>query len=116
MIAARVIRIMCAMTTSTIARSTRWAVVQKPDPETWGAVVKQVGRYLEDSAAAGYLAGDADQRAFYVKCDKDTNANRRGLSFVVGLALTRPGDYASFRFDHDDVDCRVTEINSHQFR
>jgi len=110
------VRQRAVMTTSTIARSTRWAVVQKPDPETWGAVAKQVGRYLEESAAAGYLAGNADQRAFYVKCDKDTNAHRHGLSFIVGLALTRPGDYASFRFDHDDVDCRVTEIAFQQYR
>jgi hypothetical protein len=104
------VRQRAVMTASTIARSTRWAVVQKPDPETWGAVAKQVGRYLEESAAAGYLADDGDQRAFYVKCDRDTNAHRPGLSFVVGLALTRPGDYAAFRFEHDEVDCRVTEI------
>jgi hypothetical protein len=83
------------MTASTIARSTRWAVVQKPDPETWGAVAKQVGRYLAESAAAGFLAGNAGQRAFYVKCDQDTNARCQGLSFIVGLALTRPGDYAA---------------------
>jgi hypothetical protein len=104
------VRQRAVMTASTIARSTRWAVVQKPDPETWGAVAKQVGRYLAESAAAGFLAGNAGQRAFYVKCDQDTNARCQGLSFIVGLALTRPGDYAAFRFDHDAADCRVTEV------
>jgi len=104
------VRQRAVMTASTIARSTRWAVVQKPDPETWGAVAKQVGRYLAESAAAGFLAGNAGQRAFYVKCDQDTNAHCQGLSFVVGLALTRPGDFAAFRFDHDAADCRVTEV------
>ncbi|MDP2325729.1 MAG: hypothetical protein Q8N51_17115 [Gammaproteobacteria bacterium] len=104
------VRRRAVMTASTIAHSTRWAAVQKPDAETWGAVVAQVGRYLTESAAAGYLAYDASRRAFYVKCDQDTNAHREGLSFVVGLALTRPGDFAAFRFDHDATDCRITEI------
>lgn len=104
------IRQRAVMTASTIARSTRWAVVQKPDPQTWGAVARQVGRYLTETTAAGFLAGQASERAFYVKCDRDTNAHRSGLSFVVGLALTRPGDFAAFRFDHDAADCRITEI------
>jgi hypothetical protein len=104
------VRQRAVMTAGTIARSTRWAAVQKPDAETWRAVVTQVGRYLTESAAAGLLAGDASQRAFYVKCDQDTNAHHAGLSFVVGLALTRPGDFAAFRFEHDAAECRVTEI------
>lgn len=105
------VRRRAVMTAGTIARSTRWAAVQKPDAETWGAVAAQVGRYLEESAAAGLLAGNSSQRAFYVKCDQDTNAHHAGLSFVVGLALTRPGDFAAFRFDHNAADCRITEIS-----
>jgi len=99
------------MTASTIARSTRWAAVQKPDADTWRAVAAQVGRYLSESAAAGLLACNASQRAFYVKCDQDTNPHGQGLSFIVGLALSRPGDFAAFRFDHDAADCRITEIS-----
>jgi hypothetical protein len=104
------VRRRAVMTAGTIARSTRWAAVQKRDAETWRAVAAQVGRYLADSAAAGFLAGGTTRRAFYVKCDQDTNAHRPGLSFIVGLALTRPGDFVAFRFDHDAADCRVTEI------
>jgi phage tail sheath protein FI len=104
------IRRQAMMTAGTIARSTRWAAVQKPDAETWRAVTAQVASYLAESTAAGLLVGDATHRGFYVKCDQDTNAHRPGLSFVVGLALTRAGEFVAFRFDHDTVDCRVTEL------
>jgi hypothetical protein len=104
------IRRQAVMTAGTIARSTRWAAVQKPDAETWRAVTAQVASYLAESTAAGFLVGDATHRGFYVKCDQDTNAHRPGLSFVVGLALTRPGEFVAFRFDHDPADCRVTEL------
>jgi hypothetical protein len=104
------IRRRAVMTAGTIARCTRWAVFQKCDADTWRAVATQVSHYLAESAAAGLLTGDATGHAYYVKCDLDTNARRSGLSFVVGLALTRPGDFVAFRFDHDTDDCRITEI------
>ena len=45
-----------------------------------------------------------------MKCDQDTNAGLTGLSFVVGLALTRPGEFVAFRFDHADGECEITEL------
>lgn len=98
------------MITGTILRSTRWVAAQAPGADTWHAVTAQVSRYLASCAEAGLLAGDALRRAFYVKCDQDTNAGRTGLSLVVGLALTRPGEFVAFRFDHDAGECRVTEL------
>lgn len=100
-----------AMTiTGAISRSTGWVAVQEPGADTWRTVTAQVGRYLTSCAEAGLLAGDATRRAFYVKCDQDTNAGRKGLSFVVGLALTRPGEFVAFRFDQDAGEARVTEL------
>jgi len=104
------VRRRAVMTAGTIARSTRWAAVQKCDAGTWKAVATQLGRYLTESAAAGLLASGGTGSAFYVKCDQDTNAHGPGLSFVVGLALTRPGDFVAFRFEHDATDCRISEI------
>lgn len=104
------VRRRAVMTTGTIARSTRWAAMQAPGPETWRAVSSQVSHYLASCAEAGLLVGDATRRAYYVKCDQDTHAPRPGLSFVVGLALTRPGEYVAFRFDHAASECRVTEV------
>lgn len=104
------VRRRAVMTASNIAHNTRWAAIQVSGPETWQAVADQVSRYLAESCAAGLLTGDASRRAFYVKCDQDTNGRGRGLSFVVGLALGRPDEFAAFRFEHDISDCRVTEI------
>lgn len=97
------------MTASSIAHSTRWAAVQAPGTATWNAVSAQLARYLAEAEAAGHLAAGPGQRAWYVRCDQESNA-RGGLSFVVGLALAAPGDYVAFRFDHTDRDCRVTEV------
>ncbi len=94
----------------TISQSTRWVAAQKPGADTWRTLAAQVSRYLDSCADAGLLAGDATRRAFYVKCDQDTNAGQTGLSFVAGLALTRPGEFVAFRFDHDGSECRVTEL------
>lgn len=113
------VRRKAVMTAATIARSTRWAVVQEPGAETWNAVAAQVARFLKDATEAGYLArigpvpGETPgtkPRSWYVKCDEDTNAERDGLSFVVGMALARPGEFAAFRFEHDARECRVTEM------
>ncbi len=98
------------MITGAISRSTRWVAAQNSGAGTWEAVAAQVSRYLASCADAGLLVGDATRRPFYVKCDQDTNAARTGLSFVVGLALSRPGEFVAFRFDHDGSDCRVTEL------
>lgn len=97
------------MTASSIAHSTRWAAVQAPGPDTWNAVSAQLQRYLAEAEAAGQLTTSPGHRAWYVRCDQDTNT-RGGLSFVVGLALATPGDYVAFRFDHTGKDCRVTEV------
>jgi hypothetical protein len=99
------------MTASNIAHSTRWAAIQVSGPETRMAVAEQIRRYLSESESAGLLAGDALRRAFYVKCDQDTNGRGHGLCFVVGLALARPDEFVAFRFEHDVSDCRVTEIS-----
>jgi uncharacterized protein len=104
------VRRRAVMTASSIAHSTRWAAVQAAGPDTWNAVKAQLDRYLADAEAAGLLAGDGHRRAFYVRCDQDTNARGGGLSFVVGLALSAPGDFVAFRFDHAGPDCRVTEV------
>jgi phage tail sheath protein FI len=98
------------MITGTISRSTRWVAAQAPGADTWRAVTAQVSRYLASCAEAGLLVGDTLRRGFYVKCDQDTNAGRTGLSLVAGLALTRPGEFVAFRFDHDAGECRVTEL------
>ena len=104
------VRRSAVMIAGTIARSTRWAAIQAADASTWDAVTAQISRYLEEACRGGQLAGDGAGSGFYVKCDEETNAHGRGCSFVVGLALTRPGDFVAFRFDHDAVECHVTEL------
>lgn len=105
------VRRQAVLTAGDIARSTAWAAVQPRSPETWQALTAQLCRYLREATDAGLLQGAGGfTGAFYVKCDQDTNARQSGLRFVVGLALTRPGDYVAFRFEHLAGECRITEL------
>lgn len=93
---------------TSLARGTRWAVLQPAGPETWAAVVAQVTRYLADLQGAGLLAGREPREGFYVRCDRDT-CGASGLTFVVGVALAAPGEFIAFRLAHDLSDCTITE-------
>jgi len=99
---------------NSIIRSTRWAAFEKNTPAAWQELRLQIEPFLAAQHRKGLLRGMTPADAFYVKCDLDTNSGRcgqpDGLAFVVGLALTRPGDYLAFRFRHDRPGCSVTEL------
>lgn len=99
----RVLRIV-----DTLARATRWTLVQPRGPALWGAVQAQVGRFLADTVAAGWLPATPDGPAWYVRCDTDTHARGASPAFVVGLRCG--AGYAAFRFVHGFEGCRVSEV------
>lgn len=96
------VRQLALQVVGTVARGTRWSVLQPPVPATWKAVVAQVSGYLATLAAEGALAADGGQPGWYVKCDQDLNRSpiTGTTSLVIGLALQRPGAYVAFRIDH----------------
>jgi phage tail sheath protein FI len=91
-----------------LARGTRWAALQPRGAATWDALRQQVGRFLADCAAAGWLA-DGDGSPWYVKCDADTHGRGAPLAFVAGLRLQSGGGYVAFRFEQALPACSVTE-------
>ncbi len=99
---------------NSIIRSTRWAAFQSNAADVWEDLHVQIDEFLKSLQGRGVLAGSSASDAFYVKCDIDTNSRLAGqdpgLSFVIGIALSRPGAYLAFRFQHDQVGCDVTEL------
>jgi hypothetical protein len=99
--------------TGSIARHTRWAAFEGGGPATWQDVRSQCAEFLGALRARGLLAGSTPREAYYVKCDADTNAGPAGgsrLTFVVGVALARPGDFVAFQVSHTDESCAVAEL------
>ncbi len=99
---------------SSISRHTRWGVFDEHAPAVWAEIRAQTGAFLGALHAQGLLAGASPREAFYVKCDLDTNGRQAGgaagLTLIVGVALTRPGDFIAFQIAHVPRACHVTEI------
>ncbi len=97
-----------------IRSGTRWIFFQSSEPATWQALNDQVVDFLTELHSRSILAGETAQSAFFVKCDADTNAgleNKKGeLSFVVGFAVRRPGEYLAFRFQRSGGICKIVEL------
>jgi len=97
-----------------ISRATRWAAFQDNAAEVWKDLNLQIEEFLNGLHQSGVFAGSNAGDSFYIKCDIDTNSKLENqdhrLSFVVGIALTRPGVYLAFRFQHDHLACLVSEL------
>jgi hypothetical protein len=99
---------------SSIARHTRWACFETPGEPLWSEVREQVTRFLVALHGEGLLAGADPHDAFYVKCDVDTHSGTREagtrLVVVIGLALSRAGDFVAFRCAQSASACHVVEL------
>jgi hypothetical protein len=91
----------------TLARATRWVLLQPRGPALWSALRAQVARFLADAEAAGWLGTPAAGRAWYVTCDADTHPRDGAPGFVVGLRCG--AGLVVFRFVHTLAGCRVRE-------
>jgi len=97
-----------------IRNATRWTFFHESNADIWSALTDQIESFLVELHVRSMLAGQHASQAFYVKCDRDTNQGLAGstgeVSFIVGFALDRPGEYLAFRFQCSHGVCRVVEL------
>lgn len=97
-----------------IRNGTRWTFFAESEPATWQDIREQIESFLTELHARSVLAGENAEEAFFVKCDADTNIGLGGragdVAFVVGFALTSPGEYLAFRFRRSHDGCRIKEL------
>jgi phage tail sheath protein FI len=84
-----------------IDQGTQWAVFEPNGPDLWARIIRNVGSFLTSQWAAGALAGNVAQEAFYVKCDAENNppdqrANGQ-LTVEVGVATVFPAEFVVFK-------------------
>lgn len=84
-----------------IESGTRWVVFEPNSYPLWQRVTRTVSDFLLLQWRAGALFGDTPQKAFYVKCDKDTNPSevREAGQLVteIGVAIVKPAEFVIFR-------------------
>ncbi len=97
-----------------IRGGTRWSFFKESNPETWQEITTQVSQFLSEMHARSLLAGEHAGQSFYVRCDRDTNAELEGhlgkVAFIVGFAIRQAGDFLAFRFQYSQGACRIAEL------
>jgi hypothetical protein len=95
------VRRLVTMIERAIEEGTQWAVFEGNEPLLWKQVVRSVSGFLRELTRQGYLVGETDEEAFYVKCDEETNppevVDAGQLVCEIGVAPVRPAEYIVFR-------------------
>ena len=80
---------------------TQWVVFEPNNPGLWQRISRTVDDFLLTQWQAGALFGETPKKAFYVKCDAETNPPQlRELGQVVteiGVAIVKPAEFVIFR-------------------
>ena len=84
-----------------IDEGTQFAVFEPNDLGLWERIKRTVGGFLLNEWRDGALFGETPDKAFFVKCDAETNPKEvRELGQVVtliGVAIVKPAEFVIFR-------------------
>jgi hypothetical protein len=87
-----------------IDRNMFWATFEPNTQQLWVRIQRELSSYLEQLWRAGALVGQTRDRAFYVKCDAETNPPESFESGEVvteiGLAPSSPAEFIIVRILH----------------
>jgi hypothetical protein len=95
------VRRLVTMIERSIEEGTQWAVFEDNTPELWKQVIRSISGFLRELTRRGFLVGETDEEAFYVKCDEETNppevVDAGQLVCEIGVAPVRPAEFIVFR-------------------
>jgi phage tail sheath protein FI len=83
-----------------IDEGTQFVVFEPNNSALWERIKRSVGDFLLNQWRAGALFGETPKQAFFVRCDKETNAGVTELGQVVteiGVAIVKPAEFVIFR-------------------
>ena len=96
-----------------LRRGTRWAAYETPSEAVMVAIRRHVGDFLDRLWRQGELQGASPREAYFVRCDETTTTAadvRTGtLVLVVGLAVLRPGEFATLPIRQAEAGAEVVE-------
>jgi len=86
-----------------IDEGTQWVVFEPNTPSLWKRIERTITGFLTNEWRSGALFGETPQRAFFVRCNADTNPpDVRDLGRVVteiGVATVKPAEFVIFRIE-----------------
>ena len=95
------VRRLFIMVETSIERATQWVVFEPNDFRLWKRVVRTIASFLTLVWRQGALMGETPEKAFFVKCDEETNPPEvidvGQLIVEVGLAPVKPAEFVIFR-------------------
>jgi uncharacterized protein len=95
------VRRMAIFLERSIANGIQWAVFEPNDEDLWASLRLNIGAFLMTLFRAGAFQGDTPSKAFFVKCDAQTNPQDQidaGIvTVLVGFAPLRPAEFVVVR-------------------
>ncbi|MFO0656581.1 MAG: phage tail sheath family protein [Polyangia bacterium] len=95
------VRRLFIMVETSIERATQWVVFEPNDFRLWKRVTRTIASFLTLVWRQGALMGETPEKAFFVKCDEETNPPEvidvGQLIVEVGLAPVKPAEFVIFR-------------------
>ena len=95
------VRRLFIMVETSIERATQWVVFEPNDQKLWKRVQRTISSFLTLVWRNGALMGETPEKAFYVKCDDETNppevVDVGQLIVEIGLAPVKPAEFVIFR-------------------
>ncbi|MFI9561178.1 phage tail sheath subtilisin-like domain-containing protein [Nonomuraea endophytica] len=90
-----------------IANGIQFAVFEPNDENLWASLRLNVGAFMTTLFRAGAFQGDTPSKAFFVKCDPQTNPQEQidaGIvTLLVGFAPLRPAEFVVIRVSQKTV-------------
>jgi phage tail sheath protein FI len=95
------VRRLFIMVETSIERATQWVVFEPNDFRLWKRVTRTISAFLTLIWRQGALMGETPEKAFFVKCDEETNPPEvidvGQLIVEIGLAPVKPAEFVIFR-------------------
>ncbi|MET0647228.1 MAG: phage tail sheath subtilisin-like domain-containing protein [Pyrinomonadaceae bacterium] len=84
-----------------ILKGTQGLVFEPNDKSLWKRIIRDVGAFLKIQWMEGKLVGDKPDKAFFVKCDEETNppeiVDAGQVITLIGVAPSKPAEFVIFR-------------------
>ena len=98
---------------SYIKQTTRWAVFEPNNEDTWLKITNQITEFLDGRYGLGAYRGASAEEAYFVKCDAELNnqaeINAGRINTEVGVAINKPGEFVIFRVGQWEGGTTVSE-------
>jgi phage tail sheath protein FI len=107
------VRRLFIMVETSIERATQWVVFEPNDHRLWKRVTRTISAFLTLVWRQGALFGETPEKAFYVKCDEETNPPETidigQLIVEIGMCPVKPAEFVIFRIGQMPIGGGVEE-------